>query len=70
MNDMAKNLVLWLVIAAVLLTVFNNFNPQSSQESLTYSEFVKEVQSDQIREVTIDGLIIVGMRHDNSRVEA
>ena len=70
MNDMAKNLVLWLVIAAVLLTVFNNFNPQSSQESLTYSEFVKEVQSDQIREVTIDGLIIVGMRHDNSRFEA
>lgn len=70
MNDMAKNLLLWLVIAAVLLAVFQNFNPQQSQESLTYTEFVKEVQSDQVREVSVDGLIIIGTRHDNSSFEA
>lgn len=70
MNDMAKNLVLWLIIAAVLLTVFQNFSPQNSQESLTYSEFVKEVQADQVREVTIDGLVIRGQRHDSSHFEA
>jgi cell division protease FtsH len=70
LNDMAKNLVLWLIIAAVLLTVFQNFSPQNSQESLTYSEFVKEVQADQVREVTIDGLVIRGQRHDSSHFEA
>jgi len=67
---MAKNLVLWLVIAAVLLAVFQNFNPQTTQDSLTYSEFVKEVQSEQVKEVTVDGLMIQGVRHDNSQFEA
>jgi cell division protease FtsH len=67
---MVKNLVLWLVIAAVLLAVFQNFNPKVSQEPLTYSEFVKEIQADKVREVTVDGLIILGVRNDNSRFEA
>ncbi len=70
MNDMAKNLLLWLVIAVVLLAVFQNFSPQASQESLTYTEFVNEVQTDQVKEVTVDGLIISGTRHDNSSFEA
>lgn len=67
---MVKNLVLWLVIAAVLLAVFQNFNPKVSQEPLTYSEFVREVQADKVREITVDGLIILGVRNDNSRFEA
>ncbi len=70
MNDMAKNLVLWVVIAAVLLAVFQNFNPQAPKETLTYSEFVKEVQSQQVREVVIDGLTITGTRSDNSSFES
>ena len=44
MNDMAKNLLLWLVIAAVLLSVFQNFNMQQPTEQLQYSEFIEEVQ--------------------------
>ncbi len=70
MNDMAKNLVLWLIIAAVLLTVFQNFSPQATRESLNYSEFINEVQSDRVSEVTIDGVVIEGQRHDGSRFEA
>ena len=30
MNDMAKNLLLWLIIAVVLLTVFQSFNPRGA----------------------------------------
>lgn len=67
---MAKNLVLWLIIVAVLLTVFQNFSPQTTEEKLAYSDFVSEVQADQVREVTIDGLIITGERHDGSYFEA
>ncbi|TQV74512.1 ATP-dependent zinc metalloprotease FtsH [Exilibacterium tricleocarpae] len=67
---MAKNLVLWLIIAAVLLTVFQNFSPQAARETLSYSDFIEEVRSDRVKSVTIDGVIIEGERHDdNSRFE-
>ena len=66
MNDMAKNLILWLVIAAVLLTVFNNFSVDSSPQSMNYSQFVQQVQNQQVRSVTIDGYTISGERTDGS----
>ena len=69
MNDMAKNLLLWLVIAAVLLTVFNNFSVQSPTEQLNYSQFITEVQNERVQKVVIDGLVISGQRNDNSRFE-
>jgi cell division protease FtsH len=62
LNDLGKNLLLWLIIAAVLLTVFNNFSVKPEPQEMTYSSFVTEVQQDQIQEVTIDGLVIVGKR--------
>jgi cell division protease FtsH len=45
-----------------LLTVFNNFNVRPQPSEITYSNFVNEVQHDQVREVTINGLVIVGKR--------
>ncbi len=63
---MAKNLILWLVIAAVLLTVFNNFSVDSSPQSMNYSQFVQQVQNQQVRTVTIDGYTISGERTDGS----
>lgn len=63
---MAKNLVLWLVIAAVLFTVFENFKTTEPRNELTYSEFVRDVQSDQVREVVINNTHIKGTRVDNS----
>ncbi len=64
---MAKNLILWLVIAAVLLTVFNNFSVDSSPQAMNYSQFVQQVQNEQIRNVTIDGYTITGERADGSQ---
>jgi cell division protease FtsH len=66
---MAKNLLLWLVIAAVLLSIFNNFNMQSPTERLVYSEFIEEIQQDRVEKVVIDGLTINGTRFDGSRFE-
>ena len=66
---MAKNLLLWLVIAAVLLTVFNNFSAQPNTESVDYSSFITEVRSDRVKRVLIDGVIIKGERNDNSSFE-
>ena len=64
---MVKNLLLWMIIAAVLLTVFNNFNQPSSSVPLIYSDFIQEVQSGQVAEVTISGVNIVGMRNSGEQ---
>ena len=66
---MAKNLLLWLLIAAVLLSVFNNFNLRTSTEQVGYSAFVNEVQTDRLSKVVVDGLIISAQRKDGSTFE-
>ncbi|MEI7038139.1 ATP-dependent zinc metalloprotease FtsH [Fulvimonas yonginensis] len=54
MNEMAKNLLLWLIIAVVLLTVFQSFNPHSGSSSdLPYSSFVQSVESGNVASATI-----------------
>lgn len=61
MNDLAKNLVLWAVIAVVLLSVFSNFSKTTSQSQVVpYSSFVELVKSSQVAQVTIDGRNIKG----------
>ena len=66
---MAKNLILWLIIAAVLLTVFNNFSMNRATEPMTYSQFVELYESGQVRKVVIDGLRIEGIRPDGTSFE-
>ena len=63
MNDMLKNMLVWIVIAVVIMSVFNNFVPQKeSSTNLSYSEFINQVKSSQIRSVVIeaDGKTISG----------
>ena len=61
MNDVVKNLVLWIVIAVVLLSVFHSFGDRSSSaQSLIYSDFLTQVEQGQIREVSIEGQNISG----------
>ncbi|TWC40251.1 membrane protease FtsH catalytic subunit [Pseudomonas sp. SJZ079] len=69
MNDMAKNLILWLIIAAVLVTVMNNFSTPSESNKLNYSEFIQQVQDGGVKRVTVDGFIISGVRTDGSPFE-
>ena len=52
---MAKNLILWLVIAVVLMSVFQSFTPGSGKEQqVDYTQFVQDVRQGQIREVDVD----------------
>jgi len=66
---MTKNLVLWLIIAAVLLTVFNNFSKESAPNRVSYSEFVQSVQRDQVKNIEVDGIIITGNFGDGTSFE-
>ncbi|UUO25370.1 ATP-dependent zinc metalloprotease FtsH [Colwellia sp. M166] len=55
MSDMAKNLILWLVIAVVLMSVFQSFTPGSGNEQqVDYTQFIQDVRQGQIREVDVD----------------
>ena len=56
MNNLIKNLVIWLVIGLVLMTVFNQFNTrQTTQAPMDYSQFYEEVKAGRIAEVVIEG---------------
>ena len=55
MNDLVKNMLLWLVIALVLISVFNNFNPgQSAVRTIEYSTLIDDIKRGKIREVEIN----------------
>ncbi len=64
MNDMAKNLILWLIIAAVLVTVMNNFSSPSEPQTLNYSQFIEQVKDGAVQRVTIEGYTISGVGTD------
>ena len=67
LNDLAKNLVLWAVIAVVLLSVFSNFSKQSGgTQSLPYSTYIQMVKSNQVAQVTIEGREIKGKTNTGS----
>ena len=67
MNDMAKNLILWMIIAGVLLTVFQNINRETRDDAVNYSTFVREVRAGQVNAVNIAGINISGLRADGSQ---
>ncbi|KXJ50179.1 MAG: ATP-dependent metalloprotease [Colwellia sp. Phe_37] len=55
MSDMAKNLILWLVIAVVLMSVFQSFTPgNGNEQQVDYTQFIQDVRQGQIREVDVD----------------
>lgn len=65
---MAKNLILWLVIAVVLMSVFQSFGPgDSSGRSIDYTTFVKEVGNSQVQEATFNNREIKVMKRDGTR---
>ncbi len=62
MNDMLKNVILWVVIAVVLMSVFNNFAPRGDRGelSLTYTQFIQAVKMGQVQQVSIDDNVVKG----------
>ena len=66
---MGKNLLLWLIIAAVLLTVFQNFQVKTGPEEIDYSTFLELVNSDQVRQVEVEGQTISGLRSSGQHFE-
>jgi cell division protease FtsH len=58
LNNLFKSVGIWLVVALVLMTIFNQFSShqmQSAQATVDYSQFLEEVKQGHIAKVTIDG---------------
>ncbi len=65
---MAKNLILWIVIAVVLMSVFQSFGPSASnRHKVDYSTFMSELNHNQVREVRINGREITVIKKDSNR---
>ena len=69
MNNLVKNMVIWLVIALVLMTVFNQFSTRQTtgQAPMEYSQFIDEVKQGRIAKVTIEGRTLKGTKADGRR---
>ena len=65
---MTKNLVLWVVLAVVLMSVFNTFSPRTGQPTkIEYSEFVARVKQGDVERVMIEGRDIHGVSRSESQ---
>jgi cell division protease FtsH len=65
---MLKNLFLWLIIAVILVSVFNNLEPrQSGAENFTYSEFLHQVKQGNVSTVTIQHNQVITGTLQNSK---
>ena len=69
LNDMGKNLLLWLIIAAVLLMLFQQFDGGKERNDLSYSDFIALVRGDQVQSVEIDRERILGTKKTGEKFE-
>jgi len=66
LNDLAKNVILWIVVAVVLWSVVSNFSgPRTGVTPVAYSDFVSWVKEGSVREVVFDGEAIRGKRDND-----
>jgi cell division protease FtsH len=69
LNNMFKNLAIWLVIGLVLMTVFNQFNTrQVAQGSVEYSQFIEEVNQGRISKVVMEGRTLKATTTEGKRI--
>jgi cell division protease FtsH len=68
LNNLVKNVAIWLVIALVLMSVFNQFSTrQTVQKAMEYSQFIEEVKQGRIAKVTIEGRVLKGVKTTGER---
>jgi cell division protease FtsH len=64
LNNIAKSIAIWLAIALVLMTAFNQFGGSSKADSqVVYSQFMQEVKAGNIAKVQIDGRVLRATTH-------
>ena len=67
MNDLVKNIILWVVVAVILMSVFSNLTQNSKSQEISYSEFIKSIQAHQVTDVMLTGRVITGTLQGGSK---
>lgn len=68
MNNIVKNIAIWLIVAMVLMTVFNQFGIKAAPEGqVVYSQFIDQVKQGQVSKVVIEGRVLRGETHDGRK---
>src|SRR5580692_2671804 len=68
MNDLTKQILLWVALAVILLAIFSQFGMRTGQPAtIDYSQFLSEVKSNNIDSVTLKGEIIEGKRRNGDQ---
>ena len=68
MNNLVKTVAIWMVIAIVLMTVFNQVGTQkSTQKPMEYSQFIDEVKGGRIAKVMIEGRVVKGVKQSGEK---
>ncbi|MBB5691571.1 ATP-dependent metallopeptidase FtsH/Yme1/Tma family protein [Roseomonas alkaliterrae] len=68
MNNFGRNLALWVIVALLLVALFNLFQPSGGArmgvQQVAYSDFLNEVNAGHVREVSIQGRNLTGTLTD------
>ncbi len=68
MNNLLKNIGIWLVIGLVVLTVVKQFDSrQTSRDSVPYSEFMEAAKGGRVTSASVEGRTIKWVNNDNKR---
>ncbi len=67
MNDITKNLLIWLVILVVVISVFQSFGKPASDDTIAYSEFITAVKENRVKDVSIYPDSVEGVLNDNRK---
>jgi len=63
LNDLTKQILLWVFLAVILLVIFSQFGVHSgAPTTIDYSQFLTEVKSNNVQSVTLRGDLIEGKR--------
>jgi len=66
LNDLAKNIILWVIIAFILMTVFKHLSGPSTDKPINYSDFLQAVDNRTIASVDFNGRVISGKKTDGT----
>lgn len=67
-KDLIKNILLWLIIAVIMIAVFNNFGPKPPEKNqLSYSQFIQDLNKGSIASVTISDRDVTGLTQNNKQ---
>ena len=70
MNDLTKNILLWVVIVLVMLAVFSRYIPSGpTREQIRYSDFITDVHNGRVDSVILQGDTIRGVLKDKQQFE-